>query len=239
VAGSEHTGGGDDSLDSDLHLDEGHLARSLHLSGSDLRQTLDAVVTAALATVPEADYAGLILVERGKLTPQATLGEPPYVLDVLQQRLGRGPCLESASTQSVIVVEDNRSDRRWPEFAERATALGVLSVLCIPLWVSDEALGALSLYSSQASAFGDRDALPLELFATHAALALANSRSMDNLRTALVNRDLIGQAKGILMERQRITADAAFDVLSKLSQAKNRKLVDVARQLVETGQLEV
>ena len=75
------------------------------------------------------------------------------------------------------------------------------------------------------------------LFATLAAIALAEAQRTDQLHTALDNRDVIGQAKGILMERHRITADVAFGYLSQASQSVNSKLAAVARHLVETGEL--
>jgi ribosomal protein S13 len=51
----------------------------------------------------------------------------------------------------------------------------------------------------------------------------------DHLRAALLNRDVIGQAKGIIMERYNIDADAAFSTLKRISQAQNMKLHEVAR----------
>jgi AmiR/NasT family two-component response regulator len=57
------------------------------------------------------------------------------------------------------------------------------------------------------------------------------------MHAALGNRDVIGQAKGILMERHGVTADAAFSVLSRVSQAENLKLAEIARRFVETGKL--
>jgi GAF domain-containing protein len=213
------------------------LARRLHLHSRGLQETLDAIVATATETVSPADFAGLIVVAQGRLIPRATQGNPPHILDLLQQRLGAGPCLEAAVSQQIVRVEDTLEDHRWAEFNVQAVKLDVRSMLCAPLWVSDGTLGTLSLYSQRPRAFSGPHVRLTELLATHAALALATAQLVTHLRTAFLNRDVIGQAKGILMERHRITADAAFQRLSAVSQACNRKLVEVARDLVETGQL--
>lgn len=213
------------------------LARALHSKNAELQTTLDVILSTAVATVGAAHYAGLILVVDGELLPQATTDKPPHELDMLQQALGAGPCIDAARDQAVIRVDDTSSERRWPTFAERAASLGVASMLCVPLWVDGPQLGTLSLYSLQAAAFSDHDLQLTRLYATHAALALADAQRTEKLRTALRNRDVIGQAKGILMERYRLTADGAFQRLSLASQAANLKLITIAEHLVDTGEL--
>lgn len=214
-----------------------HLARSLHLKNAELQPTLDAIAATAVTLIGPARHAGVILVIKGRLEPQATLGTPPRVLDALQQRLGRGPCYDAAREQSLMSVPDLANDDRWPEFAECATSLGVASMLCLPLHADDQRLGTLSLYAETVDPFTAGDLRIAELFATHASLALSDAQRIDNLSSALTNRDLIGQAKGILMERQRVTAAVAFDQLAQVSQTANLKLVAVAQHLVETGEL--
>ena len=97
--------------------------------------------------------------------------------------------------------------------------------------------GTLSLYAGDPSAFSDLDERITTMFATLAALALADALRAEQMRAAVIDRELIGQAKGILMERHRITADAAFALLAEASQHKNVKLTEVAAHLVETGEL--
>ena len=75
------------------------------------------------------------------------------------------------------------------------------------------------------------------LLATLAALALAEAERADQMRTALGNRDIIGQAKGILMEHYRLDADAAFSYLSRVAQDANLKILAVARHLVKSGEM--
>jgi GAF domain-containing protein len=213
------------------------LARALHVRDAQLQPTLDAIVSAAADALNADRDAGLILLERGKLVPQATSGHAPLHLDLYQQQAGEGPCIEAARRQIVIRIDDTRSDPRWPGFMAAAREHGVLSQLCIPLQADARRLGTLSLYARKPSAFTDADERVTTMFATLAALALADALRAEQMRAAVVNRDLIGQAKGILMERHRITADAAFALLAEASQHKNVKLTEVAACLVETGEL--
>lgn len=215
------------------------LGRALHLKNAELQPTLDGIVALAVQTISSAQYAGLILVERGQLRPQSTAGAPPHALDMLQQAIGTGPCIDAAREQAVIRIRDTSSDQRWPAIAEQAASLGVASMLCVPLWVDESRLGSLSLYSSRSSAFSDHDLQLTRLYATHAALALSDAQRVAKLQTALRNRDVIGQAKGILMERSRLTPEGAFERLSQASQTTNLKLATVAQHLVDTGELPV
>ena len=213
------------------------LARALHVKNAELEPTLEAIVSTAVTMLSPARYAGLTILSRGELIPRATTGEPPLLLDRLQQRLGDGPCISAAKHQSVFRIEDTLQDPRWPDFNAEAARLEVRSMLCVPLWIDERGLGALSLYADQAAAFSDLHERVTILLATFAALALAEAQRADQMHDALGNRDVIGQAKGILMERHGIAADAAFGVLSRVSQAENVKLAEIARRFVQTGEL--
>jgi GAF domain-containing protein len=213
------------------------LARALHVKDAELQPTLQAIASTAVSMLSPARYAGLTIFSRGELIPRASSGEPPLLLDRLQQKLGDGPCINAARHQSIFRIEDTRQDERWPEFSAEAARLNVRSMLCVPLWADERGLGALSLYGDQAAAFTDLHERVTTLLATFAALALAEAQRADQMHDALGNRDVIGQAKGILMERHGVTADAAFSVLSRVSQAENMKLAEIARRLVETGKL--
>jgi GAF domain-containing protein len=212
------------------------LARALHVKEARLQPTLDAIVAAARALSP-GQHAGLIVLVRGELVPQSATGQAPLFLDLLQQKTGTGPCVEAARQQAVIRIDDTHTDGRWPEYVAEAHDCGVRSQLCVPLWVDDRCLGTLSLYGDQPSAFTRHDERITVLFATLAALALSEAQRTEQLRDALASRDLIGQAKGILMERSATTADDAFKCLTQVSQDTNTKLLTVARQLAETGEL--
>jgi GAF domain-containing protein len=212
------------------------LARALHIEDARLEPTLDVIVANAAAAHPAAHDAGIILFTGGKLVPQATTGHAPQVLDLKQQETGDGPCIEAARGQVLVQVTDTSAEIRWPQFCDTAQACGVRSLLCTPLWVSDRNLGALTLYSPQAAAFSPGDTRLISLFATLAALALHEAQRTEQLREAITSRDVIGQAKGILMERHRISGDAAFAALSRASQTVNLKVTEIARHLTETGE---
>jgi GAF domain-containing protein len=211
------------------------IARALHVKDAALQPTLDAIVTMAAATT--GFQAGLILVSGKALIVQAASGPAAHQLDLAQQRRGQGPCIVAAQRQTTVCIRDTRADERWPDFCAQAVDLGVLGLLCVPLWVHQKRLGTLSLFADQPGAITEHDARITPLFATLAALALADAERAEQLRGAMVSRDLIGQAKGILTEREKITADEAFARLSQVSQRRNVKVSVVVGHLVETGQL--
>jgi GAF domain-containing protein len=213
------------------------LARALHVKNAELQPTLEAIVSTATRMLSPALHAGLTVFSRGEFTPRASTGEVPLLLDRLQQELGDGPCISAARDQTIFRIEDTGRNERWPQFSAEAARLNVRSMLCVPLWIDERSLGALSLYASQVAAFTDLHERVTTLLATFAALALAEAQRAGQLHDALSNRDIIGQAKGILMERHSLTADAAFSVLSRISQAGNMKLAEIARHLVQTGKL--
>ncbi len=213
------------------------LARALHVKEAQLQPTLDTILAHAAAACPAASDAGLILLIGGKLVPQATTGHTPLALDLRQQETGEGPCVETARTQTLTHVADTKTDPRWPQFCAEAQARDVRSLLCAPLWVNVECLGTLTLYSRQPAVFSDQDMKLIELFAALAALALADAQRTEQLRQAVTSRDLIGQAKGILMERYQVDSEAAFAVLVRTSQSQNLKLTAVAGHLAGTGEL--
>ncbi|MFC8190990.1 GAF and ANTAR domain-containing protein [Cellulomonas sp. NPDC057328] len=174
---------------------------------------------------------------RRKVTTQATTGEQGRRLDELQERTGEGPCLDSLYEQQTVRVADLATETRWPHLAEHAERAGLRSVLCLQLFVEGDNLGALNLISGTPDAFDDDDEDVGLLFASHAAIAIADTEELAHVRTALASRDVIGQAMGILMERHKLTGDRAFAVLTRVSQDTNRRLRDVADELVATGQL--
>jgi GAF domain-containing protein len=214
------------------------LAQRLQEEHGDVERTLQAITTAAVRTVPHADACGITyVIGRSTLEPRAATGDLPRAVDALQERLRQGPCLDAVRDQKVVCVDDVRSEERWPEFAEAASALGVGSMLCFQLFVEGDHLGAMNMYSGAPGAFDDESVDIGLLFASHAAVALAGAEHEEHLREAVATRDLIGQAKGILMERYKLTAVQAFELLVGASNTTNRRLREVADELATTGQL--
>jgi transcriptional regulator with GAF, ATPase, and Fis domain len=211
------------------------LARSLQ-DQDCIEDTLGGIVTAAVHTVPGAQHAGLTVVERRRevSTPAAT-DDLVRRVDRAQYETGQGPCLDAAYERQTVRLPDMACEDRWPEFSRRALKCGVRSMLCFQMYVVGDDLGALNLYSGDTDAFDDESEHVGLLFASHAAVAMAGARKERNLIRAISMRDLIGQAKGILMERHRLTADQAFALLVRASQRTNVKLAEIARRLAETG----
>ncbi|MEU8233153.1 GAF and ANTAR domain-containing protein [Actinoplanes sp. NPDC048967] len=231
-------GRGRTSPRTDLAVTLSRLARSLQ-DNDNADDTLRAIVYAAVDTIPGAHYAALSVVQRRReVRTEAGTDELVYLVDQAQYETGQGPCLDAVYQQRTVRLSDMSTEQRWPEFTGRAQELGVRSMLSFQLFVQHDNLGALNLYSRQLDAFdGDSEHIGL-LFATHAAVAMSGAQQQDHLNKALAARDAIGQAKGILMERHRLTADQAFSVLARASQESNIRLVEVARALNETGQLD-
>jgi transcriptional regulator with GAF, ATPase, and Fis domain len=219
----------------ELAEDFGDLARSLD-GHDDPAAVLADIVAAAVAMVPGADEASIsVVTARRQVGSQAPTGDLPSRVDALQEETQQGPCLDAAYEQQTVRVTDMAREDRWPQFARQASEAGAASMLSLQLYVEGDNLGALNLYSRTPHAFDDESEQVGLLFATHAAVAYASVRKEAQLTKALVSRDLIGQAKGILMERYKITGERAFLLLVRLSQNNNQKLHDVARDLVRDG----
>lgn len=220
-----------------------HLAEiaSVLLSPSTVTETLERVVTYAVAAIDGCDEASMCASADGSRGPAP--GSPLVAeLERLQASLGEGPCTDVLGGQNSVYVADMLQDTTWPQFAPVAVAAGLRSALAYRLFVGEETLGALQLFARLPGAFNATDRAQGLLFAAHAAMALNVARTQEiqeqraeNLQAAMVSREVIGQAQGILMERERITADQAFQLLRHSSQRLNLKLRDVAQALVDTG----
>ncbi|WP_305787350.1 GAF and ANTAR domain-containing protein [Symbioplanes lichenis] len=226
-----------DRVHDDLAHTLSDVARTLQDEGS-LEETLDAIVTVAAQTVPGAEHAGLTVVRRRReVSTEAATDELVHEVDRAQYETGQGPCLTSTYERRTVRLTDMAAEDRWPDFSRRALDLGVRSMLSIQMYVRQDDMGALNLYSARADNFGDESEDVGLLLAAHAAIAMAGARREHDLTLALSTRDAIGQAKGILMERHKITGDQAFHLLVRASQHANVKLADIARYLVDTGDL--
>ncbi|MBJ8348962.1 GAF and ANTAR domain-containing protein [Antrihabitans sp. YC2-6] len=210
------------------------LARRLHSDQNDYESTLATICESAKEGVPGAQDAGITLrIGRDELDSRGATGDLPAAIDRLQELLKEGPCVDAAFGEPVVRVDDMSIETRWPKFGPAAAEAGVGSMLSYQLWVEDVHLGALNLYSKQLSAFDASSDAIAEPLAAHASVAISSAKREKQLKEALVTRDVIGQAKGMLMERYSITPEAAFDLLTKLSQETNLKLRDISARLIE------
>ena len=209
------------------------------LSETNLDVLLQSVTSLAAQSLNGCDAASISLLQGGRTTTPVCSASLAREVDQSQYDTGQGPCLEAIDTSATVRVDSFADDNRWPRFAERAVAQGVHSSLSVPLAVASEVIGALNMYSTSAKAFEGQEEQG-GLFAHQASITLANAHALrraeqlaQQLAQALENRDTIGQAKGIIMAAQNLSSDAAFDVLRRASQRSNRKLHEVAREVVE------
>lgn len=220
-----------------IALELAALVRDLQQSGhTDAETALGDLVQSAAKFVPGADFAGITQADRGgAVRTIAATDDVAAVLDRVQQDHGQGPCLSAAWEQHTIVVDDLAVDQRWPRYRHDALQrTNVRSVMSFRLFSGQRTVGALNFYADRPGVFGD-DAIEVALvYATHAAIAWDVQRRDEQFRSALASRDIIGQAKGMLMERFNIDAVQAFDLLKRLSQDGNTPLVDIARRLVDS-----
>ncbi|MET0766394.1 MAG: GAF and ANTAR domain-containing protein [Aeromicrobium sp.] len=199
--------------------------------------TLESATSTALEIIENCDHAGITLVVKQDKTK--TLAPTDHVAveaDKLQYETGQGPVVQSIVEEEAVYSADLRLEKRWPEWSSRAAnELGVRSVLAMQLFVGPDALGSLNLYSDSPDAFGADDRVSSLALAAHIAIAFAAEREHQGVSSALINRTLIGQAQGMLMQRLDLTPQQSFSALVRLSQARNVKLHVIASAIVENG----
>jgi len=213
------------------------------LSMDSLLQTVADLTKTVMPGNPEASVSLLV---RDHPSTVTSTGQLATDLDETQYEKGHGPCLHAARTGDVTEIPDTRADDRWPDYLPRAVEHGNLSSLSIPLAIDPDAqvTGALNIYARRPNAFDEASRSVATRFAPYAVVAAGNlyayqsARDMaDNLQAALESRAVIDQAKGILMERYKLSPDQAFQLLARTSMTTNRKVRDIADHLVHTGEL--
>jgi GAF domain-containing protein len=224
-------------------VDEETLAHLAELSRSlaaedDLDGLLQRIVDLAAEEIGPCDAASMMLIGKGGgISTPAFSSAAARDSDLAQLASDEGPCLEVIREHEMVVIDDVRTEVRWPDYRQRALALGERSMMCVRLFVGEDTIGALDFYAREPHAFDRRARLYGQVFASHAAIALKAAMTEAGLGRALRSRDLIGQAKGILMERHGLTARDAFERLRLISQERNRPLHELAEELVRTGEL--
>ena len=193
-------------------------------------EMLQAIVAGALYAIPHVSAASITLLDHaGVITTHAPSDELVAAVDQVQVELREGPCLDALDEDHFDMTHAGNlaADPPWPHFAARALEAGFYEVLSFQL-VANGAAGALNLYSGAPHRLDAQDELVGALFADQAAVALAGARRVGQLNQALETRDLIGRAKGIIIERFGVTDQQAFEMLVESSQHTNMKLVAVA-----------
>jgi GAF domain-containing protein len=209
------------------------------LSAETIDTTIELVTTLAAETIPSTTGAGVTLIDaRGKRSVAAS---DPMVerADTLQYQFDSGPCLTAWRDQVTVRIDDTDGETRWPQWTAAVAELDMRAMLSVPLVTRGTAIGAIKVYSGQPGAYNARAEHLLELFAQQAAILLSNTQALADARRlsaqlteALDNRDIIGQAKGVLIAQGAANDKAAFAMLAAASQRSNTKLTEVARRVI-------
>ncbi|MCV7015302.1 GAF and ANTAR domain-containing protein [Mycolicibacterium madagascariense] len=220
--------------DRELAVRMAEMARTLAGERS-LDAVLAEVTSAAVELIPGVDTAGILLIKkRGEFESLATTSELPHQLDILQMTFDEGPCVQAALADTVVRTEDFRTETRWPKYSPAVVEIGVLSGISFKLYTGDRTAGALNLFGFATRDWTADDESTGTVLAAHAAAAIIATQQEQQLKAALLSRDRIGQAKGVIMERFGVDDVRAFEMLRQLSQEANTKLIDVAERVIST-----
>jgi len=213
----------------------------LHLvmSTPDVESYLHDLAVMAGDVSPVIAGVGVTLQRDGQVLSVATSNALAASVDEVQYGLDTGPCLESLRTGTLVDVPDVARETRWDGYPDHALSRGVRSSLSVPLGVAGQTVGALNAYGAEPDIFTADLANQIRTFAAQAEVALAlalrsaeQSDAVQQLHAAMQSRSVIDQALGILMARQQCTADDAFAVLRAGSQSRNRKVSDIAADII-------
>jgi GAF domain-containing protein len=218
-----------------MYLRATELVSDLHQRASfDVPALLRDVIDGAAASVPGAQYAGITVSRRRRLSETASATHRyPVLLDEIQYRSQQGPSLTASALDETVRIDDLADDDRWPAYREEALAqTPIRSILSVPMFREGGTTSTLSLYAESTRAFDHVSTNLGRIFAAHAALIWNMMRRDQQFRAALVSRDVIGQAKGRMIERFNIDADGAFEMLKLMSQDSNTPIAQVAQRIV-------
>jgi GAF domain-containing protein len=206
---------------------------AISLTGSDLDETLHRLTHAAVEALPRVDYCSITIRHHdGGLRTYAPTDTRLIELDEMQFATHEGPCYDGVTCNAFTVSGDIATDPRYPEYGRLASEAGIRSQAGMRLYEAKDSVGALNLYSTTVSALADVEFLAL-LFSQQASVAIKYAHQISNLNEAMLSRQLVGQAIGIIMERYRLSDERAFAFLSRVSQQRNVKLRVIAQELVD------
>ena len=212
---------------------------TLLLEEEDLSKTLDRIVGLVRESLPGCDAAGLTVFDGSKVGTAAATDEFTLQIDEQQYATGEGPCLQAMNDHEPYVINDIEHEDRWPSFVERAGEKGLRGSLSIPLPMASPSRGALNIYSQSPGSFDEKSQKIAQLFADQATVAISNAqiyssalRLTEQLREAVQTREVIGEAMGILIEREGVDQEGAFEMLKKTSQQSNVKLREISERIV-------
>lgn len=197
-----------------------------------LSQTLEAVAEVARDSVPGVAQAGVcVLGRRSRLEPAAATDPVVLMLDRRQCATRQGPVVEATKLGALVTAPDIAAEERWPSFAREALSAGFQACVAVPLRTDEHHIGAIGLYADSRGLAPETSEVARAV-ASVAATVIQRARLVHELTESLATRTMIGQAIGILMYRYGLTEERAVDYLKRMSNVANRKLRDVAAEVV-------
>jgi GAF domain-containing protein len=230
-----------------MPIDPTELAKSIGALGSldperGLAPTLQQIADATKQLFA-ADAAGLMLVDAdGQLRWASASDQTAQAVEDGQERLAQGPCAVAFSQRLPAAIRDLRTEPDWREFTQVLVSEGIRAALSVPVELDGGVIGTLDVYAHQPRDWDPSEVAALQAYAGLVASLLSaattvqvKGRLADQLQAALEHRWLIEQAKGVLMGREQLDAQTAFERLRGVARASTRRVVDVARD-VTAGQ---
>ncbi|MDO9397517.1 MAG: GAF and ANTAR domain-containing protein [Herbiconiux sp.] len=202
-------------------------------------------LTKRAAEISGASGVGLVLADgQGRVRYMASSNESGRFMELLQLQSSEGPCLDCVSTGRPVVNADlTRAGTTWPTFAPRAAEAGFRSVHAFPMRLRDEVIGALNLFGDASVHFSDDEVRCVQALADVATIAVLQQRALaqaeavtEQLQGALNSRIVIEQAKGALAQADGVSPAEAFELLRSTARSSQRKIVDVAHDVLDTMQ---
>ena len=207
----------------------------------DVIELAQQLIDSTMTLLPIA-AAGILLGDaKGELHVFASSSEQTRLLELLQVEADVGPCLEAYRTAQPMLVDDLAANSaRWPAFARRAAEYDFRSVMALPLRLRSERVGALNLFRAETGPMTAADLSVGQALADVATIGILHQRILtrselvnQQLQTALNTRLVIEQAKGVLAERANLDMDTAFNMLRGHARRTNRRLAELAREVVD------
>jgi GAF domain-containing protein len=230
-----------------MPIDPTDLAKSIGALGSldparGLAPTLQQIADSAKQLF-SADAAGLMLIDaEGQLRWASASDQTAQTLEDGQEHLAQGPCAVAFSQRLPSAIRDIRTEPEWAEFTQVLLGEGVCAALSVPVELNGGVIGTLDIYAGQPRGWDPSEVAALQAYAglvasllSAAVTAQVKGRLADQLQAALEHRWLIEQAKGVVMGREQVDAQAAFERLRRAARSSTRRLADVARE-VTAGQ---
>jgi transcriptional regulator with GAF, ATPase, and Fis domain len=215
------------------------IARKL-AAAETLDETLQLIVDLGVEYIDACEGASISFIQGHALSTPVWSDQTVYEADQAQYKHNQGPCLQAIAAHETIVIDDLAAEQRWPKWREAVLDLDLRSSCSFRLFLisgDEETFGSLNMFSSRAHAFDAHAQALGQIFASHAAVALKAAITESGLEQAIRSRDLIGQAKGILMESNHVDADQAFQMLRRAAHDRAMRVRTLAEQVIDSGTL--